>query len=137
MRKEEAFPSRFFKAENVKERPITVTIDRMYQEQIGTEKKDKNILAFLDTEKELVCNATNWDAIAEITGSSDSDDWHGHKIVLFHAMVEFSGKKVPGIRVISTDELEIRQSKQRVKPVRAAPGAPAKADPELNDEIPY
>jgi hypothetical protein len=133
MRKSEAFPSRFFKAEDVKERPIVLTIDRMYQDRIGPEKKDKNILAFLDTEKELVCNATNWDAIADITGSADSDDWHGHRIVLAHALVEFQGKKVPGIRVISPDELS-RQ--QRTKIPTSKPTEPPVTG-HLDEEPPF
>jgi hypothetical protein len=134
MKKSDAFPCRWFKAEDVKSKPIVVTIDKLYQGPVGSDKEEKNILSFTDTEKELICNATNWDSVAEITGETDSDDWHGHKIVLVHERVDFGGKKVDAVRIISTDELEFRQSKQRVKLVKTAT---AKADPELDDEIPF
>jgi hypothetical protein len=64
MKKSDAFPSRFFKADDVKERPIVVTIDRMYQDQIGAEKQDKNILAFSDANKELVVSAPTGTALS-------------------------------------------------------------------------
>jgi hypothetical protein len=135
MKKSDAFPSRWFKSEDVKNNPIVVTIDKLYQDLVGSDKEEKNILSFTDTEKELICNATNWDSIADITGETDSDDWHGHKIVLVHERVDFGGKKVDAVRVMSLAELEIRQSKQRAKLVKSGPAAAA--DPELNDEIPY
>lgn len=101
MKKSEAFPSRFFKAEDVKEQPLVLTIKRLYQDQIGIDKQEKNILAFVETEKELVLNGTNWDSIADIVGSDDSDDWPSYKIMLIEALVDFKGQKRPGIRVRS------------------------------------
>jgi hypothetical protein len=138
MKKSQAFKTRFYKSEDVKDGPITVTIDRMYQDRIGADKEEKNILAFTDTERELVLNATCWDLITEITGSDDSDDWRGQQIVLFHTRVAYQGKQVDAIRIMSPAELEIRQSKQRVRPVKAEQASTStKADAELDDEIPF
>jgi hypothetical protein len=99
MNKHEAFPSRFFKAEDVKDRPVIVTIAGVMTAQIGQPPKEKQVMLFEDSKKHLVVNSTNWDAIAEITGEDDSDLWPGHRIALVPARVDFGGKKVDGIRV--------------------------------------
>jgi hypothetical protein len=55
--------------------------------------------------------------------------------VLFHAGVDYGPKKVDAIRVISTTELEIRQSKQRVKVPASKPTEPP-ATGHLDEEVP-
>jgi hypothetical protein len=132
MEKSQAFPSRFFKADDVKDGPIMVTINRLYQGPVGPDKEEKHILSFTDAAKELVCNATNWDAIADVTGRTDSDDWHGHKIVLVHERVNFGGKTVDAIRI-----------KPPARPQQRAPVPPKPARPQqevtghLDEDVPF
>jgi hypothetical protein len=134
MQKHEAFPSRFFKAEDVKSGPIVVTIDKLYQGPVGPDKEEKHILSFTNTEKELVCNATNWDAIADITGKTDSDDWSGHKIILVHERVSFGGKTVDAVRIRPP-----APPQQRVKtaPKPVTPQQPDEVTGHLDDEVPF
>jgi hypothetical protein len=113
MKRHQAVPSRFFRAEDTKEDAIVATIDRMYQDKIGDEQKEKNILSFLDHDRELVLNGTNFDAIVEITGEADTDDWHGSKVVLLCARVDFGGKKVDAIRVASLRDLANLRARAR------------------------
>src|SRR5262249_52369516 len=57
------------------------------------------VLSFVGKEKKLVLNATNWDAIVEITGCEDSRDWPGHKVELFPTTTLMAGRRVDCIRI--------------------------------------
>ncbi len=82
--------------------PILVTIKECHQEDVAKEDEapeKKWCLSFHEVEKSLVLNLTNGELIAEITGSENTDDWIGHKIVLFvDPSVKFGKKKVGGVR---------------------------------------
>jgi hypothetical protein len=43
----------------------------------------QGILAFNEDERELGLNVTNWNAMVEITGQEDGDDWLGSKINVY------------------------------------------------------
>lgn len=58
----------------------------------------KLIVAFNETDKSLVLNATNARAIGELY-SPDTDTWIGKQIMLFTMPVDFQGKQVKGLRV--------------------------------------
>lgn len=45
--------------------------------------KKQRVISFEETEMRLGLNATNWDAIAAITGQEDDDNWGGSVIELF------------------------------------------------------
>lgn len=45
--------------------------------------KKQRVLSFAETEMRLGLNATNWDAIAAMTGQEDDDNWGGTVIELF------------------------------------------------------
>jgi hypothetical protein len=124
MNRNDAFPSRFFKAEDVKDKPAVVTIASVITERIGQDNQEKLIMLFEDSKKQLVINATNFDAIAEITGEDDSDNWAGYRIALVPKRVDFAGKKVDAIRVRAAAQ---------------APKTPAKhseSSPTFGDEPP-
>jgi hypothetical protein len=79
-----------------------VTIREIIQENVameGSEPDMKFCLVFDEKEKPMVLNSTNGQIIAAITGSEDTDDWTGKKIVLYDdPTVSFGGKLVGGIR---------------------------------------
>jgi hypothetical protein len=117
MRSEEAFPSKFMKSADVKSKPITTTISHMEMELIGqgNEQKKKPVL-YLEDEKPMVLNRTNFEALEEAFG--DSDEWSGHKIKVRCELTRFQGKSVDGLRI---DPIKVK---------------PAVKDEELDDSAP-
>ena len=95
----ESFAGKWLKPEDVGKSLRTVISD-VTEEEIGQgeDKKTKLVIWLNDTEKGLVLNKTNGNALAEILGD-ETDDWAGKKIVLRVEKVNFQGKSVPGIRV--------------------------------------
>jgi hypothetical protein len=80
------------------------------------------------SEKGFVCNATNYDVIADAYGD-ETDDWTGQPIELFPTKVAFKGQLTDAIRV------RIPQAKPASKP--APTPKPAPAPVELDDEIQF
>lgn len=141
----EAFPSNYIKAADLKGRQVSVKMDRAEYEMIGSDKK--LILYFVGKEKGMVLNKTNANNIAMIYGD-DTDDWRDQEIVLFEAMVDFQGKTVPAIRVKAAVRKPATAQRQAApvenertpqRPVRQMADANAGGDPrgDLDDEIPF
>jgi hypothetical protein len=65
MKREDVFPSRFLKSEDIKGKPITAVIENVEKELIGQGKdqKEKPVMYFKGDVKEMVVNATNWDRL--------------------------------------------------------------------------
>lgn len=84
---------------------VLVTINRITHENIameGAEPENKIAIYFDELEKPLICNSTNAQLIAQVTGDEEDVErtWIGKKIVLYtDPNVSFSGKLVGGIRV--------------------------------------
>jgi hypothetical protein len=117
MRSKDAFPSKYLKSADVKERPCVAVISHVARETVGQgqDAKEKLVLHFEDDNKPMVLNRTNWDALEEAFG--DSDDWPGHKVKIRCARTHYQGKATDGIRL------------------EAIVGKPASKE-ELADEIP-
>ncbi len=98
MKKSDIFSGKSLKAEDIKGRDPIVTIESISTKTFD-DKSTKPVIKFKNAEKELVCNVTNWNAIVEITGEEDSDNWTGKRIRLVVAKVDYQGKRVDGIRV--------------------------------------
>jgi len=122
MRSNDAFPSKYIKAADVKEKPAIVVISHLAQEAVGQgqDQNEKHVLYF-ENGKPLVLNRTNWDVLEGAFG--DSDDWPGHKIKLYAARCQFQGKFVDAVRV------QTIAPKPAPKPVQLVP------EDELNDEV--
>jgi hypothetical protein len=117
MRADQAFPSKYLKSSDVKERPRIAVISHIEQEKVGKgqDAEEKIVLHFEGDAKPMVLNRTNWDTLEEAFG--DSDDWTGHRVKIRTARTQFQGKHVDGIRL------------------EAIVPKPALKD-DLNDEIP-
>lgn len=124
MQLSQAFPSNYLKASDLQGRNITVKIDRVEKEKIGTDSK--LVLYFQGKEKGMVLNKTNANNIGYLYGE-ETDDWHGCEITLFEAMVDYQGKTVPAIRVKSPQRKPQQQPSQR---------QPAPTD-DMDDSIPF
>lgn len=95
----DAFPSNYLKASDLKGTQPVVTIDRVEFEPVGRQKEMKPVIYFVGKEKGVVLNKTNSAKITGLVGSGETDDWHGCQIRLFATMVEFAGDQVEAIRV--------------------------------------
>ena len=89
--------------------PVLATIERLEQVDVsldGEPQKLKWALHFEELDKPLIVNSTNAALIAKVTGSEDTDEWTGHKVVLFKDdNISFGGKLVGGIRVRAPKKL--------------------------------
>lgn len=91
----------YFKAENFKEGPRTLTIKSAALEKPSRESDEERVvLYFEEDERGLVLNKTRYDELSEIFGSHNTDKFVGGKIDLYYdPNIKFGGKKVAGIAV--------------------------------------
>lgn len=104
MRMNDAFPSKYLKAEDLEDGDLIVTIKEAVYEEFSDPKtkrvEQKPVLHFQGNDvKALVLNKTNWKTITQVLGSDETDDWTGKKIALYAVEVESFGEMVMGIRV--------------------------------------
>lgn len=82
---------------------MLVTIRQITQENVaksGAPEELRWCIHFEECDKPAVLNSTNGQIIASIVKSEETDNWAGHKIVLYDdPTVSFGGKLVGGIRV--------------------------------------
>lgn len=114
--------SKFLAQGDCKDHPILLTMTSVQQENVakeGAEAENKWTLCFEECEKPLVLNRINMELIAQITGSTNTDNWRGKKIVLYSdPTIQFGGKLVGGLRVRAPKT-------PKTAPAAAAPAAPA------------
>ena len=95
--------SKFLKKEDVMERPVLVTIDRISQQNVAMDDQPQEMkycLHFRELEKPLVLNQTNIALCADACKSEETNDWPGKQVVLFNdAAIMFQGKRTGGIRI--------------------------------------
>jgi hypothetical protein len=125
MMKNEAFPSRFWKAADIPARGLALKIAKLQLEKVGPDQKEKYALYFKGHDKQFILNPTNWDLIAEFCGA-DSDLWPGKDIILFPDKTPFGGKLVDCIRVRQPQRVQAQRpqafrSAQRPQPVQDFP----------------
>lgn len=94
-------------------KPMLVTISGCKEINVakeGAEKEMRWALEFHELEKPMTLNITNGKMIAKIVGSDESNDWVGHKVVLFvDPNVMYGGELVGGIRVRAPKTGTIKQ----------------------------
>src|SRR5688572_5684903 len=91
-----AFPFRYIQVFDLENAPITATIKTVGSENVGSETSDlKLVVKFEEPSlKQMVCNLTRAEAIAEIAGSEDTEEWPGTVIELVRGTTRYQGKKV-------------------------------------------
>lgn len=148
-----AFATKYLKASDLQGRDVTVRMGRVEQEKVGDDHK--LILYFQGKEKGMVLNKTNANAIADVYGP-ETGDWYGQPIILFEQMVDFQGKRVPGLRiraprqqaaprpVVQRSQADYRDyhddPSTRDDPISSGPQEPprrANGADSLNDDIPF
>ena len=115
--------SKFLKKEDC-DPPILVTIKTCTEENVAKEGAPDELkwcLHFNETDKPMVLNSTNGQIIASFIGKDNTDEWVGHKIVLYHdPNVSFGGKLIGGIRARAP------RNRNQIAPSPAAPVPAAK-----------
>lgn len=94
--------SDYLKQDDIGDKRVTVTMDRVEVDEVGSDDKPekKPVLYFRGKDKGLILNRTNAQSISEIVGSDETDHWKGHQIVLYvDPSVMYAGRKVGGVRV--------------------------------------
>jgi hypothetical protein len=133
--KSDRFPKRFLSAADLKGKTVRLTIEREYTEELqgaDGDKKLKSILSFAGTDKELVLNVTNFDAICDATGEYDTENWAGKKIELYPTQTRLGGKTVDCIRVRAPEQAAMKLASPAPTPAPSPEPAP-----DLDDEIPF
>ena len=102
----EYLESKFLKKEDVMGQQghgVLVTINAIQEQDVamtGESEQIKLCAYFNELGKGLVLNSTNMQALAELTGSEEIEDWIGHQVVLYaDQTIMFRGKRVGGIRL--------------------------------------
>lgn len=137
MRMNDAFPSKYLKAEDLEEGDLVVTISDVQFEEFKdpkTQRPDnKPVMHFEGKDsKPMVLNKTNYKVISQLLGSDDTDNWIGKKIALYATEVESFGETVLGIRVRMRQKTA--QAKATAAPQAARKSAPADPFPESLDQ---
>lgn len=96
MNMDEAFPSKYIKASDLRGQKHKLTIASLEMNEVGSDMKP--IVYFDGREKGLVLNKTNAGIISSKFGP-ESDGWIGKEVVLYPTQTQFEGKTVPAIRV--------------------------------------
>lgn len=131
MKTSEAFPAKFLKADDLQGHSVTVVIDR-YEIAKLPDGQRKPALYFRGKQRGMILNRANSNTIEFDCGyGEDMDAWIGKPIILFSAMVDFQGKRVPGLRVRKPGP-----TKERI-PVPSHPDPEPGYDDGLDDRIPF
>jgi hypothetical protein len=94
----DVFPSRFIKHDDLDGKPATYTVHRITVEELGAERERKPVMYFEEISQGLGLNRTNWDTIEDLFGP-DTDQWVGKRLQLYPAKTSFGGRRVDCIRV--------------------------------------
>jgi NACalpha-BTF3-like transcription factor len=119
MKLTEMFPSNLLKAQDVTdaggEMPLTIESVELKEFDGDNGKERKPIIHFKEG-KQMVCNKTNGNAIAELYGD-DTDGWIGKELILVVRDVDFQGKSTPAIRVknLSSKDVQIQAFWSKVR----------------------
>lgn len=120
----DAFPSNYVKASDLKGNQAVVTIDHVEFEEVGRDKERKAVAYFIGKTKGMVLNKTNGRKITEIAGSPLTEEWHGTAIVLYPTETEFGGETVECIRIKPVAKAKMQRMTPNPPVNMPAPPAP-------------
>ena len=113
--------------------PVLVTIKgftRVNVAQQDEAPEHKWTISFAEFEKPMVLNSTNIQLLGVATGTDDTDEMVGRKVVLYtDPNVSYGGKLVGGLR--------IRAVRQKTPAAAPVPAPATAADPFEDDDIPF
>jgi len=130
----DAFPSNYLKASDLKGMPVTVTIDHVDFEEVGREREKKPVVYFTGKQKGIVLNKTNARKITEITGSAITEEWKGQAVVIYPTETEFGGETVECIRIKAANKARMTRMTPEPPP---PPPAPDHSAPLTDEDMPF
>jgi hypothetical protein len=130
MRKADAYPPNYFKANEFGDTPRILEIETTRLEKFENNGKETEKLAvyFIGQKSRLVVGSAVWDQIAEVTGSDDTEGWPGHRVELYRTKTQFGRDMVDCIRVRAPGAAAKAKPKPKKKP---------DLKPDFNDEVPH
>jgi len=111
--------------------PKVVSISEVTSETFKNSSDPKPLVYFKGMRKPLILNRTNTDAIEDIAGTDEMNDWPGVKVEIFPSTVEVNGETKDCIRVRAPDQAELPTR----RPIKSAKPR-AKGD-DMDDEVPF
>lgn len=149
MRRADMFPSKYLVANDIPKEGMDVTILHVEEEKMR-DGKPKPVIFFDELEKGMVCNVTNWKAIAALHGD-ESDDWAGQRITLYPSVTTFDEeevdcirikKKIPKPTVVATKRGKRSTPAETAAALKEAPAVPREPGDDDDagdgaDDIPY
>lgn len=145
MRRADMFPSKYLVANDIPKEGMDVTILHVEEEKMR-DGKPKPVIFFDELEKGMVCNVTNWKAIAALHGD-ESDDWTDQRITLYPSVTTFDEEEVDCIRIkkkIPKPTVAPAKEGKRSKATKVADegfqGAAASREPgndDGDDDVPF
>ncbi len=119
---------------------VLVTITACEEKDVSMESQPpemKWVLSFEETDKPMVLNWTNINLIAVITGEEHTEDWVGHKIVLWNdRTIMFAGKITGGIRVRKPKNT-IQKAADEAQAAHDDKGPPPTDDEAVDEDLPF
>lgn len=128
----DAFPSNYLKASDIRGAEPVVTIDHVAYEPVGRTKEMKAVCYFKGKDKGVVLNKTNATKITQIAGSPLTEDWDGVRIKLYATETEFGGETVECIRIKAAPP-----NGHRPAAPPPPPPPPVEEAPLTDDDIPF
>jgi hypothetical protein len=104
MKRDDLFPSKYFRAADLGGKPFDVVIKSATVETLKNmqgNNEDKLVLGFIGQKKSLVMNRVNFDSVAELHGE-ETDGWVGKRIQIYPTTARVGGKSVDCVRVRAT-----------------------------------
>lgn len=92
------FPSKYLKSDDFDQGERTMTMSHVDVESMQQSGEEKPCLYFIEEERGMVLNRTNAATIEGLYGGETSA-WDGKPIAVYRATTNFSGRRVPCIRV--------------------------------------
>lgn len=112
------------------------SVSQMNVAKDGAPEELKWVMELAETEKPMVLNSTNAQLIAMITGSEDTDNWPGKKIVLYDdPTISFAGKLTGGIRVRAPKNNKVEA--KPASPRQPEPKPAMQTEEASSDDVPF
>jgi hypothetical protein len=112
---DELFPGRFLKSGEFQGKDVTLKIASIQIEELSDEKgtpnkegvrvRTRGIISFERTKKQLCLNRTNGECLKALWGRK-TDDWIGHRVTFFPAVVDAFGEETTAIRVRGSPDID-------------------------------
>jgi hypothetical protein len=130
---DEWFPSNYFKADDVIDNPLTLTVTGIRPEKMQ-DGKLKPCVFFKEDKRALVLNVTNKNFLIMLTRSKDPAEAVGQRVMLVAVEAEYQGKPCMALRLRRPPAA----GETTTQPVPKARRKPAKPGDDMGgDAIPF